>query len=138
MKTSMLLLLLLVLNSAAAAPVITSPFGWRVHPVSGEWRFHTGIDLGMEYGDAVAAILPGTVVYAAAYGGYGNCVILAHAGKDYTLYAHCSKIYCSYGQNVQKGEVIATVGDSGIVTGAHLHLEYWHNGQYTDPLKLWG
>lgn len=123
-------------NIAAAAP-ITSPFGWRVHPITGEWKFHSGIDIGYEEGSAVTAMLPGTVVYSAWYDGYGYTVILEHDMGDHTLYGHCSALYCKYGQYVDVGTVIAAVGSTGYSTGPHLHLEYWHNGQYTDPTALW-
>lgn len=124
------------ISIAFAAP-ITSPFGWRHHPVTGEWKFHTGLDIGYDYGDSIHALLPGRVVYAAWYGGYGNTVILEHEGGDHTLYAHASSIYCSYGQYVNKGDVIGSVGSTGISTGPHLHVEWWHNGSYTDPILLW-
>lgn len=130
--------LFLLMSSASASAVITSPYGWRIHPVTGEYKFHTGIDIGYGYGEDIAAMMPGRVVYAAEYGGYGNCIILEHAGGDHTLYAHCSRFYVNYGQYVQRGTVIAAVGDSGITTGPHLHLEWWHNGHYADPIKLWG
>ena len=128
---------LLILSSAAFAAPITSPFGWRIHPVTGEYKFHSGVDIGYDYGTAVTAMMDGKVVYAAPYGGYGNCIILEHAGGDHTLYAHCSALYASYGQYVAKGVVIAAVGSTGISTGPHLHLEWWHNGQYVDPCGLW-
>lgn len=124
--------------SLAHAAEITSPFGWRVHPISGEWKFHTGIDIAYEYGTPIVAMLDGTVVYAAEYGGYGNCIILEHAGGDHTLYAHCSALAANYGTYVPKGSVIAYVGSSGYSTGPHLHLEWWHNNEYTDPIGLWG
>lgn len=130
-------IILLIISTTALAAPITSPFGWRIHPVTGEYKFHTGLDIGYDYGDDIYAMLPGKVVYAAYYGGYGNCVILEHNGGDHTLYAHCSKIYAVYGQQVDRGTLIATVGDSGITTGPHLHLEWWHNGQYADPIGLW-
>lgn len=132
-----LLLVFSFLCTEAEGAAVTSPFGWRTHPVTGEWKFHTGLDIGYEYGDGIAAMLPGRVVYAAEYGGYGNCIILEHEGGDHTLYAHCSAIYVSYGQYVDQGSVIGAVGDSGLATGAHLHLEWWHNGKYTDPMGLW-
>ena len=110
-----------------AAP-ITSPFGWRTHPITGEWKFHSGVDIGYDYGTDITAMLPGTVVYAAPWDGYGNCVILEHENGDHTLYGHCSEIYVSYGQYVNKGDVIAAVGSTGNSTGPHLHLEWWHNG----------
>lgn len=119
------------------AAVITSPFGWRSHPVTGKYTFHTGIDIGYEYGTPIRAMMGGQVVYAAVYGGYGNCVILEHSNGDHTLYAHCSSIDVFNGEHVNKGDVIARVGSTGVSTGPHLHLEWWHNGQYTDPLGLW-
>lgn len=124
--------------SLTDAAEITSPFGWRIHPITGEWHFHTGIDISYEYGTPVVAMLDGTVVFAAEYGGYGNCVIIEHAGGDHTLYAHCSSLNAYYGSYVSKGDVIAYVGSTGNSTGPHLHLEYWHNNEYTDPLMLWG
>ena len=131
-------LLCLFLSPAIAdAAPITSPFGWRTHPITGEWKFHSGVDIGYDYGTDITAMLPGTVVYAAPWDGYGNCVILEHENGDHTLYGHCSEIYVSYGQYVNKGDVIAVVGSTGNSTGPHLHLEWWHNGEYADPLGLW-
>ena len=132
-----LLLTVLSATGIVSAAPITSPFGWRVHPITGEYKFHTGLDIGYDYGDGIAAMLPGNVVYSDWYGGYGNCVILEHDGGDHTLYAHCSVLYCSYGQWVDKGSVIAAVGSTGNSTGPHLHIEWWHNGQYADPYLLW-
>ena len=103
-------------------------------PVSGS---SIVVDIGYDYGTGIPAMLDGRVVYAAPYGGYGNCIILEHAGGDHTLYAHCSALYASYGQYVSKGTVIAAVGSTGFSTGPHLHLEWWHNGQYVDPMGLW-
>jgi len=121
---------------AWAAP-ITSPFGWRIHPISGKWAFHTGVDIGYEYGTDIVALRSGTVVYAAPYGGYGNCVIIEDIRHDHELYAHCSELLCSYGQPVAQGQVIAKVGSTGNSTGPHLHVEYWKDGKYVDPLELW-
>lgn len=124
-------------GSALAAPV-TSAFGWRTHPVTGEWKFHTGVDFGYEYETGIGAVLPGKVVYAAEYDGYGNCIILEHENGDHTLYGHCSELYVSYGEYVAQGQLIAAVGSTGVSTGPHLHLEWWHNGEYADPLLLFG
>lgn len=132
------LLILFTFPSCAKAAAITSGFGWRVHPISGEWKFHSGVDIGYDEGSPVTAMMPGTVVYSAWYDGYGYTVILEHAGGDHTLYGHCSALYCNYGQQVEQGSLIAAVGSTGYSTGPHLHLEYWHNDQYTDPLVLWG
>lgn len=133
----LVLLIIFICRNAHAAPV-TSPFGWRIHPITGEYKFHTGLDIGYDAGTAIVAMKPGIVVYCAWYGGYGNTVILEHPDGDHTLYAHCSTLYCNHGQYVDKGSVIAAVGSTGNSTGPHLHLEWWHNGQYTDPMGLWG
>lgn len=106
--------------------------------MTGEWKFHTGVDFGYEYGTGIGAVLPGKVVYAAEYDGYGNCIILEHENGDHTLYGHCSELYVSYGEYVTQGQLIAAVGSTGVSTGSHLHLEWWHNGEYADPLLLFG
>ena len=111
---------------------------WLAH--SSNYRrmeVHSGMDIGYEEGTAIPAMMPGTVVYSAWYDGYGYTVILEHENGDHTLYGHCSALYCNYGQYVEKGTVIAAVGSTGYSTGPHLHLEYWHNNQYTDPQVLW-
>lgn len=131
------LTMVLLLPPSCEAVEVTSPFGWRIHPISGEFSFHTGIDLGYDYNTPIPAMRSGTVVYAAVYGGYGNCIILEHPDGDHTLYAHCSDFAVSYGDTVKKGQAIAYVGSSGISTGPHLHLEWWHKGHYVDPLGLW-
>ena len=129
---------------AADLPV-TSNFGWRVHPIYGDWRFHTGVDFGYPEGTAIPALMDGQVILAGNYSdGYGNQVLLYHYGNDtYTRYAHCSVVYVSAGTTVAAGECIALVGQTGNVTGPHLHLEYIirdGTGEfaYTDPLILWG
>jgi murein DD-endopeptidase MepM/ murein hydrolase activator NlpD len=124
------------LEITRAAP-ITSPFGWRIHPISGQWAFHTGVDIGYEEGTEIVALRSGTVVYAAPYGGYGNCVIIEDSAGDHQLYAHSSRILCSYGQDIAQNQVIALVGSTGNSTGPHLHVEYWKNSQYVNPLELW-
>jgi len=133
----------LCLPMAAASFPVTSPFGWRVHPVTGEWKFHTGVDLGYDYGAGIVALFDGQVIQSGDFGdGYGNQVLVYHAAIDaYTRYAHCSTIYVQAGEQVYAGEVIAAVGSSGNATGPHLHLEYMpRSGDgyvYTDPLILW-
>lgn len=133
---SLVALLALVLSTSASAAEITSPFGWRLHPITGKYAFHSGLDIGYAEGTPIVAMKSGTVVYAAAYGDYGNCIILEHPGGEYTLYAHCATLNALYG-DVRRGEIIASVGSTGASTGPHLHLEWWQNGQYRDPLGLW-
>ena len=137
-KRSWFLILVLLLAWAGncfAAPV-TSGFGWRVHPVTGQYKFHTGVDIGYSQGDDVRAVMPGKVVYCYWWGGYGNCVILAHANGDHTLYGHLSRIDVGYGQLVGRGQSLGKVGATGMATGPHLHLEWWHNGAYQDPMAF--
>jgi murein DD-endopeptidase MepM/ murein hydrolase activator NlpD len=112
---------------------ITSPFGWRTHPILGYSKFHSGIDFGADYGSVIYAADRGTVIFAGWYGGYGNAVIIDHGKGITTLYGHASELYVSEGQTVQKGTPIAAVGSSGFSTGPHLHFEVRANGEPTDP-----
>lgn len=115
---------------------ITSPFGWRLHPVLGSSRFHAGTDFGAEYGTPIHASDRGTILFAGWYGGYGNAVVIDHGKGLTTLYGHASQIYVSAGQVVQRGQAIAAVGSSGLSTGPHLHFEVRQNGQPVDPLAF--
>jgi len=123
---------------------VTSAFGWRYHPISGEWSFHAGVDLGYAAGTPIPALFDGVVVQAGDYtDGYGNQVLLYHPAYDtYTRYAHMSDVYVTVDQYIPQGTVIGLVGATGRVTGAHLHLEYIVRGadgnyMYADPLVLW-
>lgn len=128
---------IMMVQSAGLAYTITSPFGWRVHPITGVWTFHTGVDFAADLGTPVTAYFDGEVIFAGAYGGYGNTVLLVHQGERYTLYGHCHELYVTAGQYVKAGEVIAAAGNTGNSTGPHLHLEYWVNNEYVDPLTIW-
>lgn len=113
---------------------ITSPFGWRMHPVLGYERFHAGLDIGADYGTTIYAADIGTVLFAGWYGGYGNAVIIDHGGTITTLYGHTSELYVVEGQAVQRGQAIATVGSTGLSTGPHLHFEVRRDGEPIDPM----
>jgi murein DD-endopeptidase MepM/ murein hydrolase activator NlpD len=103
---------------------ISSLFGWRVHPISGEQRMHTGTDIAAPMGTPVVAALTGKVLLADFLGGYGMTVALEHGqGSQQTLYAHLSELFVRPGQVVQKGMVIGRVGSTGNSTGPHLHFE---------------
>ncbi|MBV9149838.1 MAG: M23 family metallopeptidase, partial [Candidatus Eremiobacteraeota bacterium] len=113
---------------------ITSPFGWRIHPISGVRSFHEGLDIGVASGTPIGAAEAGRVIYAGWYGGYGNYISIDHGGGVSTGYAHCSAIYVSVGQDVRQGQTIGAVGSTGYSTGPHLHFEVRINGKPVDPL----
>ncbi|MBM0743893.1 M23 family metallopeptidase [Phormidium sp. CLA17] len=103
---------------------VTSPFGWRTHPIYGDRRLHSGEDLGAPEGLPVLSAHSGYVRYADWGDGYGNMIIVEYAdGKYQTLYAHLSEISVQEGEAVQARQVIGKVGATGGVTGAHLHFE---------------
>ena len=113
---------------------MTSPFGWRADPVSGEERFHYGVDIAGAEGDSVSCFADGSVGTVGESALLGNYVTVNHDLGFSTLYAHCSAIAVSAGQRVQKGEVIASVGATGNATGPHLHFEVHDGGQYLNPV----
>ena len=119
-----------------ACTYITSRVGGRIHPISGVYKYHSGMDIGCQYGDAVWASDSGTVILAGENGGYGNCVMIDHGFVNgdhyYTLYGHLSAIYVSYGQSVSQGETIGAVGSTGVSTGPHLHFEIRNSSGPTD------
>ncbi len=114
---------------------ITSPFGWRVHPIFGTQRLHTGIDIGADYGDGIRAADGGVVIHSDWMGGYGNAVIIDHGNGISTLYAHNSQLLVSEGQTVAKGQTVARCGSTGYSTGPHLHFEVRQNGSPVNPLN---
>ena len=104
---------------------ITSAFGWRLHPVMGNMRFHSGTDIGAPEGTPVLAAFDGKVEIADNLGGYGLTVVLQHnKGTEQTLYAHMSELFVKPGEDVKQGEVIGRVGSTGMSTGPHLHFEF--------------
>lgn len=114
---------------------ITSDFGWRTHPITGSQRFHSGIDIGGDYGDPIYAAQAGTVEYAGWISGYGNAVIINHGGGISTLYGHCQSLDVSTGQSVAQGELIAECGSTGNSTGPHCHFEVRVSGEPVNPLE---
>ena len=111
---------------AGIAP-ITSAFGWRIHPITGRGRMHSGTDIGAPTGTPVLAAYAGEVATADWLGGYGMTVILKHLdGSQESRYAHLSEILVQPGQKVQQGEIIGRVGSTGLSTGPHLHFEWRH------------
>ncbi|SEO69727.1 murein hydrolase activator EnvC family protein [Propionispora vibrioides] len=118
-----------------ASGPITSPFGWRTHPIFGTARYHSGIDIGADYGDTVVAADSGVVIFADWMGGYGKAVVIDHGGGVSTLYGHNSELLVSEGQRVSKGQAISRVGATGYATGPHLHFEVRENGSPVDPMS---
>lgn len=102
---------------------ITSGFGWRIHPITGKRKFHSGIDFGAKKGAAIYAFKPGLVEFVGWKGGYGKIVIVNHGKGKSTLYGHASKIVVRKGERVVAGETIAKIGSTGNSTGPHLHFE---------------
>lgn len=114
---------------------LSSPYGYRIHPIYGTKRLHTGIDIAASNGTPIAASGSGKVILAKVFGGYGNAVVIDHGGGLTTLYAHQSRIAVSVGQAVGRGETIGYVGSTGNSTGPHLHFETAEFGNRVDPMK---
>jgi murein DD-endopeptidase MepM/ murein hydrolase activator NlpD len=112
---------------------ITSPYGYRLHPILNRRILHTGDDLAAGMGTPIHACLAGTVVIAGPQGGYGNAVVIDHGNGMATLYGHQSRIGVSVGQHVAAGQVIGYAGMTGLATGPHVHFEVRINGNPIDP-----
>lgn len=113
---------------------ITSEFGYRVHPITGIYTGHTGIDIGAGMDSPVYAAADGTVIIAGWYGGYGYAVVIDHGGGISTLYGHNNSLNVSVGDEVSQGQVIAASGSTGNSTGPHVHFEVRVNGACVDPM----
>lgn len=113
--------------------MITSEYGWRIHPIFGTSRYHSGIDVGADYGDAIWAAAGGIVIHSGWLGGYGKTVIIDHGGGLTTLYAHNSELTVSEGESVYQGQVVAYAGSTGYSTGPHLHFEVREYGEPVNP-----
>jgi murein DD-endopeptidase MepM/ murein hydrolase activator NlpD len=114
--------------------ILVSGFGYRIHPIFGVNRFHSGIDIGASYGTPVVAAAGGEVIQSGYFGGYGYSVMLYHGGGYATWYAHLSSINVSMGQLVERGGLVGRVGSTGWSTGPHLHFEIRINGAAQDPM----
>lgn len=113
--------------------MVSSPFGSRVHPMSGTWRVHRGVDVVAELGQPVKASFTGTVVFAGWNGAHGKTVHVVHDGHWSTRYSHLSTWEVEAGQVVQKGQLIGFAGSTGQSTGPHVHFELLHEGEPVDP-----
>ena len=113
---------------------ITSEFGWRTHPIFGSQRFHSGLDIGGDYGMPIHAAAAGVVIEAGWIGGYGNTIMIEHGSGIVTLYGHNESLAVSVGQQINQGDVIAYCGSTGNSTGPHCHFEVRLNGEPVSPL----
>lgn len=113
---------------------ISSPYGYRIHPISGVQKLHAGVDLASAMGTRILAAYDGKVVAAAYNNSMGNYVMIDHGDGLVTVYMHASALLVSTGQNVTKGQQIAKVGSTGNSTGPHLHFAVRLNGAYVDPM----
>lgn len=113
---------------------VTSGYGYRTHPIFGDTRLHTGIDIGAPYGATVVAAERGTVVYAGVMSGYGNVIVVDHGGGIATTYNHLSAFFVSTGRTVSRASSIGAVGCTGYCTGPHLHFEVRVDGNPVDPM----
>lgn len=116
--------------------VVTSPYGNRVHPISGKVKMHTGVDFGSPMGYPVKSSAAGTVRSAKYNGGWGNQVIVDHGSGKSTMYAHLSSFSCKPGQKVAQGQEVGKIGSTGASTGPHLHYEIHINDKHTNPMPL--
>lgn len=113
---------------------ITSPYGYRVHPIWGTTIYHSGIDIGVDEGTPVHAADSGVIVWSGWMGGYGYAVVIDHGNGLSTLYGHNSELAVDEGQSVSKGQVVAYAGSTGNSTGPHVHFEVRENGDPVDPM----
>ena len=121
----------------ASYSYISSRFGERIHPITGELKNHNGMDIAANMGTTVYAADGGRIVLAEWYGGYGNCIMIEHGNGYKTLYGHLSVIGVKNGQTVSQGDVIGQVGSTGNSTGPHLHFEVYLNGGRIDPEQFY-
>lgn len=114
---------------------ISSPYGWRMHPILGVEKFHTGLDIPAPSGTSIHSAQGGQVIFSGTMNGYGNVVVVDHGDGISTLYAHMKSRAVSVGQDVEKGETIGRVGSTGRSTGPHLHFEVRKGGDPINPMS---
>lgn len=112
---------------------LNSAYGYRDHPINGEYQFHGGVDIGGKTGDPIAAFAAGTVEYIGKNDSYGQYLQIDHGNGVKSFYAHCSRVLVSKGQTVALGEKVAEIGSSGVSTGPHLHLELKYEKIHLNP-----
>jgi murein DD-endopeptidase MepM/ murein hydrolase activator NlpD len=114
---------------------IINLFGPYRNPKYNTTNYRSGIDIRADHGEPIRSVFQGKVIYSEWFKGYGNMIIIDHGHSYYTVYAHLEETFKSKGDSVDTGEVIATVGDTGSITGAKLYFEVRHHGKPMDPLK---
>ena len=112
---------------------VSSGFGYRIHPVTGEKKMHSGVDLGLPTGTPIYAVADGVVESSGDLGNCGKGVRINHSGGYMSVYCHASKLEIKTGESVKSGQTIALVGSTGMSTGPHLHLGIKKNGEWIDP-----
>ena len=117
---------------------VNSNYGWRLHPITHDYRFHHGVDIPAPTGTNIGAARSGTVIEVGSTAARGNYIKVQHDDGLVTLYQHCNSILAQQGDKVAQDQTIATVGSTGKVTGPHLHLEVWKNGKAVDPMQYLG
>jgi len=115
---------------------VSSDFGMRIDPITGENKFHYGLDISAAEGTSIYPVRKGTVVFSGEQPGYGNVVIIDHGDGFLTKYAHNRNNLVQEGQEVDRGSIIAQVGCTGRSTGAHIHFEVMFKGEHVDPRAL--
>ncbi|UOB18422.1 M23 family metallopeptidase [Abyssalbus ytuae] len=116
---------------------VSSIYGYRIHPIKNKKKFHHGIDLIVNKGKPVFATAPGIVKKSLYEKGYGNKIVIAHPGNFKTLYAHLWIKMVKKDEKVLRGQLIGFAGDTGEVTGTHLHYEIWYRDRTINPVIIW-
>lgn len=117
-----------------AKGTITSDYGYRSDPLHGDPTFHHGVDIAARRGTPIVAVAAGTVLRASEINGFGKVIVLDHGLGVSSTYAHCDSHLAGVGDQVERGQVIATMGSTGRATGPHLHFELRLDGEDVDPL----
>ncbi len=115
---------------------LSSNYGMRFHPIKKKWLFHTGIDIVSSKSKKVRSLNDGVVAFVGKKGNYGNYVKIKHKNGYESAYAHLEKFFVKKGQRVKQGQTIAEIGNTGLSTGTHLHLEIKHNGKFINPKRF--
>jgi len=115
---------------------ISSVFGYRVHPITGSWEYHEGLDINGKSGAPIYSTAEGTVVFSGWRQGYGVCVGIDHGNGFSTLYAHNTRNIVYEGEHVKKGQIIGYVGSTGSTTGVHCHYEVHFQNRAVDPARF--